>query len=82
MAKSVVSDVDGAGGDTFDGWISGFTKGNGNFEGMIGSFDVSIWLEKENGEKVEHVIACISGIDLELRQKNDKDNRWCGINQP
>ena len=72
VAKSVISDVDGAGGDTFDGWISGFTKGNGNFEGMIGSFDVSIWLEKENGEKVEHVIACISGIDLELRQKMTK----------
>ena len=54
-------------GDTIDGWISGYTLGEGENEGKIGAFEVSINLECIDGTKVVHKIAYIGGIDDALR---------------
>ena len=54
-------------GDTIDGWISGYTLGEGKNEGKIGAFEVSINLECEVGSVITHKIAYVGGFDDALR---------------
>ncbi len=68
--KRSISSSMGEGGDTVDGWISGFepaTEGK-NREGLIGNILVSVYVKGYDGNVEEHCIAKISGIDMQLRQ--------------
>ncbi len=69
--KRSVSGSLGEGGDTVDGWISGFepaTEGK-NREGYIGNLLISVYVKGYDGSVSEHCIAKISGIDMQLRKE-------------
>lgn len=72
IKRSVSQSLQGAGldmyGDTVDAFITGATEGEGLFQGLIGAMVCSIYLDKEDGSRVEHEIARISGINMELRR--------------
>lgn len=58
--------------DTIDGFITDCKPGKGEFEGMLGSIEVSVFVVKEDGSRYKHPIAWISGFDLELRKRMTK----------
>lgn len=54
-------------GDTIDGAITGYTLGEGKNEGKVGSVEVSINLECDDGSVITHKIAYVGGFDDALR---------------
>jgi ATP-dependent DNA ligase len=52
-------------GSEIDAYVSGFTPGTGNFEGLVGSLDFSVYLLPS---MESHIIARISGIDEATRR--------------
>lgn len=58
-------------GDTIEGWISGFKMANesaGN-KGLIGSFEVSCYIQDSKGSLREHVIAFVPNIPQKMREQ-------------
>lgn len=56
-------------GDTIDGFITGFTmskEGTGD-EGLIGSLEVSAYLQDAKGNKRQHVIAYVPNIERQFK---------------
>jgi len=58
-------------GDTIDGYISGFVQADPNksWSDLIGGLEVSVTLRLNDGTEVEHMIARVSNIPMELRQE-------------
>lgn len=57
-------------GDTIEGFISGFTmsKEGTADEGLIGSFEISAYLQDSKGKKRRHVIAYVPNIEREMKK--------------
>ena len=55
--------------DTIDAFITGYIAGKGNFTGYIGAVELSTYIVKPNGDRYKHIIAWISGFDMETRER-------------
>ena len=55
--------------DTIDAFITKSVAGKGNFTGYIGAVELSTYIVKPNGERYKHIIAWISGFDMETRSR-------------
>jgi ATP-dependent DNA ligase len=57
-------------GDHIDGWISGFeeAKEDKGLAGLVGSLNISVYLQDESGNLKEHVIGRVANIPLEERR--------------
>lgn len=70
LKRSMATVLDSQDLDDFDCFITGAkagTKGSAN-EGLIGSVEFSVMLEKNDGSIEEHIIGYVSGIKKELRE--------------
>lgn len=56
-------------GDNIEAFVSGFLPGEEGkaWANMVGSLELSIFVQLPNGNEYEHVIAYVSGISFELR---------------
>lgn len=57
--------------DSLDGWVSGFEPADENKgqAGLVGSIDISAYLEDDKGNLHPHVIARVSNLPLELKKQ-------------
>lgn len=58
-------------GDTIDGFITGFELADEDksWAGLVGSLDISVFLEDDEGNTRPHVVARVASIPLDLRQE-------------